>query len=450
MRKLFGTDGVRGVANKFPMTPELSLKLGKAIAFVCRKSHERSKIVIGKDTRISGYMFESAITSGITSMGVDALLLGPLPTPGISFMTVGMRADAGVVISASHNPYYDNGIKFFGKDGFKLSDESELEIEKLIENEDLLNLNTDYEHIGKAFKIADSTGRYIVFLKNMFPRELSLENIKIVVDCANGAGYRVAPRVFEELGATLIKIGIEPDGMNINDECGSVYTEKMCESVKKNGYDIGIALDGDGDRVILCDEKGNVVDGDKIMAICATRLKKENKLKNQTLVATVMSNFGLDVAMQKNGIKVVKTDVGDRYVVEEMRRGGYNLGGEQSGHIIFFDNTTTGDGIVTSLMVLKIMLEEKKPLSELSKVMEIFPQILINVEVIKKTQIQTLPALMEAIKKVENELIGKGRVLVRYSGTSNYIRIMVEGDNEEKIKEYALYIEDAVKKSGIC
>src|SRR5512147_1417800 len=360
-RRLFGTDGVRGVANVHPMTAEMALALGRALAFLVRRGPHRHRIVIGKDTRLSGYMLETAIASGICSMGVDVELCGPLPTPGIAFITQSMRADAGVVISASHNPYQDNGIKFFTRDGFKLPDETELEIERLALGgpdagaaEAFHALRPTAKAIGKAWRIADAVGRYVVFLKSLFPRALTLDGLTVVVDCAHGAAYKVAPAVFEELGARVVALSAKPDGKNINDGCGAVHPEAMARAVQKHGAQLGLALDGDADRVIVADECGRIVDGDAIMAVVARALMAQGRLARQTVVATVMSNVGLDRSLAQVGGRVVRTVVGDRYVVEEMRRSGCNFGGEQSGHLIFLEHATTGDGVVAALQVLGI------------------------------------------------------------------------------------------------
>jgi len=380
-RKLFGTDGVRGIANIYPMTAEVALQLGRALAYVIRTSPGKDSIVVGKDTRLSGYLLEYAITAGICSMGVDVLLLGPLPTPGIAFITSSMRADAGVVISASHNPYQDNGIKFFSGDGFKLPDEIEAHIEKLMTDRGMDEARPTATEIGQAFRIDDARGRYISFLKNSFPKDLDLDGLKIVVDCAHGATYKVAPEVLEELGADLITVGVRPNGKNINNKCGSTYPEVAAKLVQRHRADLGIAFDGDGDRVIMVDHQGQVVDGDHLMAICALDLHRQGRLRRKTVVGTVMSNLGLEVALKDKGCRLLRTAVGDRYVVEAMVEGGYNLGGEQSGHVIFLDHTTTGDGIITALQVLAVMLRENKPLADLARVMEDFPQILINLRV---------------------------------------------------------------------
>ncbi|MBI3755635.1 MAG: phosphoglucosamine mutase [Deltaproteobacteria bacterium] len=446
MRKLFGTDGVRGVANIHPMTAEIAMQLGRAIAYLFKKEPRRHKIVIGKDTRLSGYMLETAMASGICSMGVDVMLVGPLPTPGIAFITSSMRADAGVVISASHNPYQDNGIKFFSRDGFKLPDKLEAEIENFIFDKNEPSHRPTAGDIGKAHRIDDAIGRYVVFAKNTFPKELTLDGLKIAVDCANGAAYKVAPEVFYELGAEVFPIGVQPDGGNINDKCGSLYPEVVAKLVKEKKADIGIALDGDGDRVILVDEKGKVLTGDHVMAILATRMLKRNTLKNKTLVTTIMSNMGLEEAVKKAGGRIIRTKVGDRYVAEEMLRHGYNVGGEQSGHLIFMDHTTTGDGIISALQVLAIMVKEGKKLSELSGIMRTFPQILVNVKVKEKKDLSTIPHIAKRIKEVESKLNGHGRLSVRYSGTELLARVMLEGKDEKEIKKMARYIADAIEK----
>jgi phosphoglucosamine mutase len=447
MKKLFGTDGVRGVANVFPMTSEMAMQIGRAAAYLFKNGNRRHRIVIGKDTRLSGYMIENALVAGICSMGVDVLQVGPLPTPGIAYITSSMRADAGVVISASHNPFQDNGIKFFFSDGFKLPDEMELKIEKLIFSEKIDSLRPVATEVGKAYRIDDAVGRYVVFLKSAFPKDLDLVGMKIVLDCANGAAYKVAPAVLEELGAEVISIGVKPNGTNINDGCGSLHPEVMSEAVKTHRADLGIALDGDADRVIVVDEFGNIVDGDQIMAICATEMIRQKKLRKNTLVATVMSNMGLDIAMRKAGGKVIKTDVGDRYVVEEMRRGGYNLGGEQSGHMIFLDYSTTGDGTLSALQLLSIIRRSGKRLSELAEVMIPLPQVLVNVRVSEKRDLMEIPAAAALIRATEAKLGLDGRILIRYSGTEPLLRIMIEGQDKYQITGWAKDIADAVEKA---
>lgn len=447
MKKLFGTDGVRGVANVYPMTTEMAMQLGRAAAYIFKDgSKRRHRIVIGKDTRLSGYMLENALVAGICSMGVDVLQVGPLPTPGIANITSSMRADAGVVISASHNAFQDNGIKFFSADGFKLPDELELKIEKLIESKKIDALRPTATEVGKAYRIEDAAGRYIVFLKNTFPPEMDLSGLKIVLDCANGAAYKVAPAVFEELGAEVIRYGVSPNGTNINAGCGSTCPSVISEAVKQHRADIGIALDGDADRVIVCDEFGNEVDGDHIMAICASDMLKRKLLKKKTLVATVMSNMGLDIALRKCGGKIIKTNVGDRYVVEAMRAGGYNLGGEQSGHMIFLDYNTTGDGILSALQLLAVMRREEKTLSELAEIMIPLPQVLCNTRVREKVDIYSIGDVAAKIKDVEAKLANEGRVLIRYSGTEPLLRVMIEGQDKYEITSWANEICELVKK----
>lgn len=447
MKKLFGTDGVRGVANVYPMTIEMAMQLGRAAAYIFKDgSKRRHRIVIGKDTRLSGYMLENALVAGICSMGVDVLQVGPLPTPGIANITSSMRADAGVVISASHNAFQDNGIKFFSADGFKLPDELELKIEKLIDSKKIDTLRPTATEVGKAYRIEDAAGRYIVFLKNTFPQEMDLSGLKIVLDCANGAAYKVAPAVFEELGAEVIRYGVSPNGTNINAGCGSTCPSVISEAVKLHSADIGIALDGDADRVIVCDEFGNEVDGDHIMAICASDMLKRKLLRKKTLVATVMSNMGLDIALRKCGGKIIKTDVGDRYVVEAMRAGGYNLGGEQSGHMIFLDYNTTGDGVLSALQLLAVMRREEKTLSELAEIMIPLPQVLCNTRVREKVDIYAIGDVAAKIKDVEAKLANEGRVLIRYSGTEPLLRVMIEGQDKYEITTWANEICELVKK----
>jgi phosphoglucosamine mutase len=445
-RKLFGTDGIRGVANVDPMTGELAMQLGRAIAHLFKEAKGRHRIVVGKDTRLSGYMLETALASGICSMGADVWLVGPLPTPGIAFITTSMRANAGVVISASHNPYYDNGIKIFSRDGFKLPDEMEDRIEKLILSNHLDSLRPTANAIGKAHRIDDAIGRYVVFLKNTFPNDLTLDGLRIALDCANGAAYRVAPTVFEELGAEVIPAGIEPDGENINAQCGSLHPEVVTQLVLEEKADIGIALDGDGDRIIFVDRNGKQVDGDHILAICGLQMLSEDRLRKGTVVTTVMSNMGLDHAIRNAGGKVIRTRVGDRYVVEEMVRGNYNLGGEQSGHTVFLDYNTTCDGILTALQILAIMKRRERALDELARVMEPLPQVLYNVEVREKKDLSGIPEIEQRIRAIERGLENSGRLLIRYSGTEPLLRIMVEGEDEKKLHEVARDLVELVKK----
>lgn len=436
------------------MTPEVSLQLGRAVAHMvalgringpARKPGHRCRIVIGKDTRLSGYMFETALASGIVSMGVDVLLVGPLPTPGIAFIARTMRADAALVVSASHNPYEDNGVKIFAGDGFKLPDALEEEIEDLIRSRSLEGKGAAREHLGKAFRVDDAVGRYVQFLKHSFPDELSLDGLRVVVDCANGAAYKVAPAVFQELGAEVIPLSHDPDGVNINEHCGALHPENLQAAVKEHGAHLGIALDGDADRVIVVDERGLVVDGDQIMAACARELMTAGKLRNNTLVATVMSNIGLDRYLKTQGVKVVRTPVGDRYVVEAMRKGGFSLGGEQSGHIIFIDQTTTGDGVVAALSLLSLMVREGKPLSQLTGAMELLPQTLLSFKVKDKRALEDMPSVAACVKRVEQELGDLGRVLLRYSGTEMKARVLVEGVDPVRTAAMADEIAQAVK-----
>lgn len=437
MRKLFGTDGIRGVANLDPMTSEMAMQLGRAAAHIFMRRAGRHQIVIGKDTRVSGYMLESALTSGICSMGVDVLLVGPMPTPAIAFLTRSLRADAGVVISASHNPYQDNGIKFFSSDGFKLPDDVEARIEQLIVSNEISHLRPTADLIGKAYRIDDADGRYIEFTKRSLPRDLDLQGMKLVIDCANGAAYKVAPAILRELGAKIEVIGNKPDGMNINAGCGAVHPEQLQDAVLRHQADIGIALDGDADRAIFVCEQGTIVDGDHIMAALGLDLHRNGLLAKQTLVGTVMSNFGLELSMAKAGIKLVRTPVGDRYLLERMQAGGYNFGGEQSGHFIFLDHNTTGDGLISALQVLSLMKRTKQPLSELAKAMSAVPQVLVNVKVTRKPDLESMPDVTRAMRDGEQSLNGSGRILVRYSGTEPLLRIMVEGEKASMIREVA-------------
>ncbi|UCG14554.1 MAG: phosphoglucosamine mutase [Deltaproteobacteria bacterium] len=437
MGEIFGTDGVRGVANVYPMTTEMAMQLGRSAAYVFKNDQRRHKIVIGKDTRLSGYMIENAIASGICSMGVDVLLVGPLPTPGIAFITSSMRADAGVVISASHNPFQDNGIKFFSRDGFKLDDDIEARMEELIFSNGIEHLRPTAAEVGKAFRIDDAVGRYVVFMKNTFSRDLSLDGVKIAVDCANGAAYKVAPAVFEELGAELVLTGVQPNGYNINDSCGSLYPEAVAELVRDTGAHLGVAFDGDADRCICVDERGTVIDGDKLMAIFAARMLREQRLNQSTLVTTIMSNLGLEITLKSLGGRLERTAVGDRYVVERMRAGNFNLGGEQSGHIIFLDHNTTGDGLLSALQLLEVMLIEEKPLSELATIMDRYPQHLVNVRVKERKPLDAFPEIARQVKQVEEDLGSEGRLLIRPSGTEPVIRVMVEGKDEDLVVELA-------------
>jgi phosphoglucosamine mutase len=445
MRKLFGTDGVRGVANLEPMTSETAMQLGRAAAHLFMRRAGRHQIVIGKDTRVSGYMLESALTSGICSMGVDVLLVGPMPTPAVAFLTRSLRADAGVMISASHNPYQDNGIKFFSNDGFKLPDDMEARIEQLIVSNEISHLRPTADAIGKAFRIDDAEGRYIEFVKRSLPKDLDFQGMKLVVDCAHGAAYKVAPKVLRELGAKVEAIGVQPDGMNINAGCGAVHPEMLQKAVHEHGAHIGIALDGDADRAMFVCEKGNVINGDHIMAAVGLDLHRQGQLAKQTVVGTVMSNFGLELALSKTGLTLARTAVGDRYLLERMLTDGYNFGGEQSGHLIFLDHNTTGDGLISALQVLSLMKRTQQPLSKLAQVMTAVPQVLLNIKVSHKPELETVPDLMQAIQAGERRLNGTGRLLVRYSGTESLLRIMVEGERDALIHEVADQLAQVVR-----
>ena len=446
-RKLFGTDGIRGVANVYPMTAEVVMQVGRAVAHHVRNGNHRHRIVVGKDTRLSGYMIETALAAGICSMGVDVMMVGPLSTPGIAFITQSMRADAGAVISASHNPYQDNGIKFFARDGFKLPDEVEANIEELIFRNKIDHLRPTATKVGKATRIDDAQGRYIVFLKNTFPKDLSLDGLTVVVDCANGAAYKTAPAVFAELGAKVIPLNVEPDGKNINAKCGALHPETMAKAVVKHGANLGIALDGDADRVIVVDERGETVDGDAIMAICAQDLLAQKKLAKKTVVATVMSNMGLEVAMARLGAKVLRTRVGDRYVVEAMRQHGYTFGGEQSGHLIFLDHTTTGDGVIAALELLAVLQRSGRPISELKGLFTPFPQTQVSIPIRIRRELAELPAVNKAIRAAEQALGKEGRVLVRFSGTELKVRVLIEGPDKKANDGYAQDIVAELKRA---
>ncbi|HZL17366.1 MAG TPA: phosphoglucosamine mutase [Polyangia bacterium] len=447
-RHLFGTDGIRGVANRDPMTAEMALRLGQAVAQRFRHAERPGRIVIGKDTRLSGYMLESALQAGIVSAGADVMLVGPLPTPGIAFITWSMRADAGVVISASHNPYQDNGIKIFAADGFKLPDDVEADLERRMEaiGGGDHGSRAAPDAIGKAVRIDDAVGRYVQFLKHALPKTLTLEGIKIVVDCSNGAAYHVAPQVFRELGAEVIEQNVVPDGRNINLRCGALHPDGMAAEVRRSGAQLGVALDGDADRLILSDENGRIVDGDQVMAILGTRMLRQRQLPAQTVVATVMSNLGLERALATEGGKLWRTAVGDRYVVETMRDGGFTLGGEQSGHIIFLDHATTGDGIVAALRVLAVMVAERRPLSELARVMTRYPQVLLNFAVAHKRPLDEMPAVQRLIARVERDLGAEGRIVVRYSGTESKARVMIEGTSESGIRAQATEVAQMLQR----
>ena len=446
-QRFFGTDGLRGRANTYPMTVDIALRLGLAAGISFRRAGDcQHKVVIGKDTRLSGYMFESALAAGLCASGMKVIMTGPLPTPAISFLTRSMRADFGVVISASHNPYMDNGIKFFDAEGFKLPDEKEDEISAMVLDKDYHWPYPDSDKIGRATKIEDAGGRYIVYTKTCFPAGMTLSGLRIVVDCANGASYKVAPLALEELGAEVVRIGTEPNGVNINDHVGALHPETMASKVREVRADVGIALDGDADRLIMADEHGNILDGDQIMAMCAQDLMDREQLPGNAICATVMSNIALEIYMKEHGGKLLRSKVGDRYVMEMMRREGIMFGGEQSGHLIFRSYSTTGDGLLSALQVLRILREKEKPLSEISHLLTLFPQKLVNVHVEKKLPFEERPAIGEAVKKVEAELGDRGRVLLRYSGTESLCRIMVECEDENKVSECANELADVVAR----
>jgi phosphoglucosamine mutase len=451
--KLFGTDGVRGRANVEPVTSEIALKLGRAAGYVFKnhettsRSHGRHKIVLGKDTRLSGYMLESAISSGILSMGVDVLYIGPLPTPGVAYVTRSLRADAGIVITASHNPSEDNGIKFFSADGYKLEDNLERRIENLVFNGEIDSIRPTAEEIGKAVRIDDALARYIEFAKASFPRGLSLDGMRIVVDCAHGAAYKSTPCVLRELGAELFVYGNAPDGANINKECGSMFPGPMCRKVWEHRADLGIAHDGDADRVLLCNEKGQLCDGDDIMAIAGLDLLAQSTLRQKTLVATVMSNAGLDAVFQAAGGRVVRTAVGDKNIIDEMKRLDCNLGGEQSGHIIFGDHTTVGDGLVTALQILRIMKTQQASLSELTRCWQRFPQLVTHIRVREKKPFAELDGLLDLVAQAEAEVQPQGgRVFLRYSGTEPKARLLIEGRDATTLERWSWTISEAIRR----
>jgi phosphoglucosamine mutase len=445
MGKLFGTDGIRGEANRYPMDASVAFAAGQAVTYVLKRRNPQPQVVIGKDTRISGYMLESALEAGVTSMGGVAQMVGVMPTPGIAYITESMRADAGFVVSASHNPYQDNGIKVFSGSGFKLPDAEEVEIEELILGGNLPGMVPAAREMGRAHRLDDALARYIVFLKGTFPRGLSLKGLKIALDVGNGATYKVGPAVFRELGADVTVIHDTPNGLNINDGCGSQHTQDLRRTVQEMGAAVGLAFDGDGDRLIAVDELGNEITGDQILIVCATDLKKEGRLANDLLVSTVMSNLGLRIACEQYGFGHHAAKVGDRYVLEDMQRLGAVIGGEESGHVIFLRKHTTGDGILTALQLLAAMLKAGRPLSELAALMDVYPQKLINVDVTRKPEVSSVPEIAAVIARVEAELGGKGRVLVRYSGTQNMCRVMVEGPTAELTEQYAREVADVVK-----
>jgi phosphoglucosamine mutase len=453
-KKIFGTDGVRGIANVEPVTAETALKLGRAAAYVFAQLNPRRtpagarpKIVLGKDTRLSGYMLENALVAGITSLGVDVLVIGPLPTPGVAYVTRSLRADAGIVLSASHNPYQDNGIKFFRHDGYKLDDQVEEKIERLVFTGEIDSIRPTANKIGRATRIDDALGRYVEFAKASFPRGMSLEEMRVAVDVANGAAYKSTPCILRELGADVAVAHNQPNGMNINDGCGSIYPEEIQRIVQTSGADVGITHDGDADRVLLCDENGEIVDGDEVLAIAAIDLLEAGRLEQNTVVATVMSNFGLDETLAAHGGKVVRTKVGDRHVIEEMMKQKLNLGGEQSGHVIFRDFTTTGDGIITALQILRIMHKSGQPLSKLKACLQKYPQAQRNLVVKSKPPLQELRDVMKLRDEIERELAGQGRVILRYSGTEPKIRLLIEGREFDKIDMHADRIAAAIESA---
>ena len=444
--KLFGTDGIRGKVNRSPMTPENVLRVGMAAASVLRDDHGRHQILIGKDTRISGYLIESALTAGICSMGMNVTLVGPIPTPGIAFLTRALRLDAGVAISASHNPFEDNGIKIFSSSGFKLSDDIEKEIERLVLDESFPPKKPTGDRIGKAFRLDDAAGRYIEYVKSSIPRGIDLEGLKVVVDSANGAAYKITPKLLHELGAEVISINDEPDGVNINLNCGSMHLDQLAQRVKETGAHVGIAHDGDADRTLFVDDKGSIVDGDLVMGICAPEMKRDGRLNGDSVVATVMSNLGLEKYLTGLGIKLIRAKVGDRYVVEEMIRGGYNLGGEQSGHMIFFDYNTTGDGPITALQLLYLMRRKNRLLSEMTAGIYLYPQVLTNVNIARGKNYKDYPDIVKVIEDCTGRLGDKGRILVRPSGTEPKIRVMVEGEEYGMTKAIADEIAGVIQK----
>ena len=446
MERIFGTDGIRGRANCYPITPEIALQVGKALGHVLGASgHGSRKAVIGKDTRLSGYMLETALTSGLVSMGVDVMLVGPVPTPAVAHLTLSMDADVGIMITASHNPFDDNGIKIFGSDGFKLSDEIEADITRHISSGELSSEHIRSDQLGKAYRIDDARGRYIEFAKSTIKNQ-DLEDLKVVMDCANGAAYFIAPLIFKELGAQVIKAHVEPDGYNINNRCGAMHPEAVAALVRREKADVGIAFDGDADRIIFCDAKGKIVDGDRILAMCALDFKEKGKLVNNTLVATTMSNLGLIEAMNRAGIKVDVTDVGDRLVIDRMRKTGSNVGGEKSGHVILMDHATTGDGIITALQVLKLLRQKQTTLADLADCMDEYPQQLVSLKVRTKKPIDTLPTLSRLIQQARADLGKQGRVIVRYSGTENKIRLLVEARKAPVVNRWIKALTQAVEK----
>ncbi|MCR4665836.1 MAG: phosphoglucosamine mutase [Desulfovibrio sp.] len=444
--RFFGTDGLRGTVNLPPMTADTALRLGLAAGIRFRRGENGHRVVIGKDTRLSGYMFESALTAGLCAAGMHVIMTGPLPTPAISFLTRNMRADLGVVISASHNPFYDNGIKFFDAEGYKLLDETENEIAEMVLDPSFCWPYPEPTGVGRATKIEDAGGRYIVYTKSCFPTHLTLAGLRIVIDCANGAAYKVAPLALEELGAEVFRIGTSPNGTNINDHCGSLHPKVVAAKVREVRADVGLALDGDADRLIVVDEHGKILDGDQIMALCADAMMRRGELPGNLLVATVMSNLALEIFMREKGGQLLRTKVGDRYVVECMRQNGAMFGGEQSGHLIFRNLSTTGDGLLAALQILRIMREKEKPLSELADLITPFPQKLVNVQVQQRLPFEERPAIGEEVARIEEALGARGRVLLRYSGTEPVCRIMVEGENDQLVERLAQDLAEVISR----
>lgn len=447
MKKLFGTDGVRGLANVTPMTPEMALALGQAIAYHFKHEKTTHRIIIGKDTRRSSYMLEQAIAAGICSMGSNAVFTGPLPSPAVAFLTKAMRADAGVMISASHNPYYDNGIKFFDRDGFKLSDEVELELEAFVENKMKGVKRPTGQDVGKAYRIEDAQGRYIEFVKRTFPKTLTLDGFKIVLDCAHGSAYKIAPNALWELGAEIVPVGVTPNGININDRCGAVSPEDLRKVVVDNKAHVGIALDGDADRVVMCDENGDLIDGDQVIAICALELNAAGLLKSNKVVGTILTNMGVENYLKEHGIGMVRTPVGDRYIIEEMRKSKLSLGGEPSGHVIFSSHTTTGDGLVAALQVLANMIKSGLKLSELARNIPLYPQVQQNLRVKERKVLEDIPAVQQAIVELNNRLNSHGRTVIRYSGTEPLLRLMIEGKDEAIISSELKFLVKVLERN---
>lgn len=446
MERLFGTDGIRGQANHYPVTPEVALQIGKALGHVLGASgHGSCKAVIGKDTRLSGYMLETALTSGLVAMGVDVMLVGPVPTPAVAHLTRSMAADVGLMLTASHNPFDDNGIKIFGNDGFKISDSMESDITNHIASSELSCEHIRSDQMGKAYRIEDARGRYIEFAKSTIKSE-NFDDLKIVLDCANGAAYHIAPLILKELGAKVTKTFVEPDGYNINNLCGALHPEVVAQTVQLSHSDIGIAFDGDADRVIFCDAQGHVVDGDRILAMCALDFKRRGQLVNNTLVTTTMSNMGLHEAMKKAGIQLDITDVGDRLVIDRMRKTGTNVGGEKSGHVILMDYATTGDGIITALQVLRLMRQQGASLAQLAECMTEYPQQLTSIKVSQRRPIESIPSLVQAMDACIRDLKDNGRLIVRYSGTEPKLRILVEAREASQVKHWIDTLSTVVRK----